>query len=1589
MEEEELNLLDPATGEPIPQKPDVIAEEPVDAVKIEDETALKETPEENTLPNQIANIFRKTGKDVLGLQTKLTSEPDLVYDPLLKKVAKRRDSFNQEGRKSPYVTDDGEFDVDGATYDAFQTLTDEQKQYIDREEMTGVIEEKLEDVGAYYTFDYDTPGSDKILTPRFKSSKRSAVTAVGEGVRAGVKGGFELAEIAVGLTGEVLDLFNTKSEMKMFLDDQRKYQNYPKIGTRVAAGEYGTKPLSQEEQKLYGALAQFSVKRKITEKDKNNMLSQMYFRLPDNIKDGIGDIDDYEDVLGLNKFGGPLSGVVEGIGKAQDSLGAIGLGDQISVEFNLEGNLDRGERDAANIIAEFVTSMSWFDDIPKYFLGKSLKEATERNIARGTIKGSNDGIIDLDTYTFNYIKENLSDAPGFDRTVSYLFAPLLRQGMLMGYDGAGTKITKARALQYMSDNPSLVKPILTYTAIGGIMADFIESTANEQRYDFMGVDLLSVSSSSIENNPIASTVGTIAAFITAPTTAHLLWNTNTVGSSLNLLRVLPRKLSGNNEGLDKVIEFWSTPIDELMAGRAGISSEYYKSLSPTEREATDRLLKDKASRNFIINMVTAMRRNRNETPELYAAGKAHFFEMLDLMDNVAGRLREIIDPATGKPKYEEDLIKSITELSFGEILGMPLIKGLEQNLASGGSSVALSPGGNPASAIINQNDKATMLSASKDKSARTALVLNMVLSDIVKAEGFDSTSLVNQNIITLRNWARVTVEENAKQIDEKGYIVKGLESNNNGGNLANDLPRVEQEVKAGMDVDESIMSFNGDEYIETGRADPRLVPDEKTNKITSTQRYNATVETEGNTKIIMNYILDRLVDTKSGLYDEAFTIKGKELILSKKQFNTLLTNFRDNKAQATGNAGGELTPRHSYFARKDVNEGRTIQDTFNPENVTEALKDFDSQASKRIKVLEAKREIATDKTQINKINKEIKKIETQKGIVNTRLQNNDSVINNRELTNMFGDKTYSFFNYEYFKFQDINRERGLLAQSVSKRQAKDINKITDLDAFDYIMNNVTELFSEVPENLQMANDYFKNNVAPIIKSKTGNKYIQNQNVGQSLMDEKDVLLNLLNDMEGDVFVNIINQVIKESIVADVPLNLNKYDNGIKTDEIYKADLGESITKVILERLAIKKLLDKGDSSYQNLQETLEAIERNADWMPSGTYAKIKALEKDGPKKIEVSEYEKSLEKIEQRSTDREITRDMRDLDRSFAGMAEPSASTQELIKALNLEGVDLSEVNLQVGAEFTTIADQIKNLEGPQKEAARFSIYKGLIDEYFDFQTGGMKMATIKSGGESFQVPAIFEVMRKNGEVIADLIGPKGVDDLAFLTQFHTAMVNSVAKPALDMSEKTRFDLRNITDVNESIKMPTIKEQVRPMSKLNVEEQLYYQQFAPEGNRVGYAGVSPESTSQVLGSRFYNMARGFVSPQFVAIEFYIKSLPQGQVKLIENMLQQGPEAAGVFKDMFFDGNYSAGIGVKRRLTNMTFAVAINGAADPMGFNEEDSIVDFSAFRTKDGAELSQEQKQQLALELIDHVASISDEELIAFLESGELQREAS
>ena len=211
-------------------------------------------------------------------------------------------------------------------------------------------------------------------------------------------------------------------------------------------------------------------------------------------------------------------------------------------------------------------------------------------------------------------------------------------------------------------------------------------------------------------------------------------------------------------------------------------------------------------------------------------------------------------------------------------------------------------------------------------------------------------------------------------------------------------------------------------------------------------------------------------------------------------------------------------------------------------------------------------------------------------------------------------------------------------------------------------------------------------------------------------------------------------------------------------------------------------------------------------------------------------------------------------------------------------------------------------------------------------------------------------------------------------------MVNSVAKPVLDMSQRTL-----IGRAQEGL---GFKGERRPTSKLTPQEQLYYQQFAPEGNRVGYSGVSPESTSQVLGSRFYNMARGFVSPQFVAIEFYIKSLPQGQVKLIENMLQQGPEAAGVFKDMFFDGNYSAGIGIKRRLTNMTFAVAINGAADPMQFNEEDSIIDFSAFRNKDGTELSQDQKQQLAGELIQYVSSISDEELIAFLESGEMQREA-
>ena len=1550
------------------------------------ETVTEETPEvetvaeENTLPNQIANMFRKTGKDVLGLQTELTSEPDLVYDPLLKEVARRRDGFNKEGRKSPFATDDGEFDVQGATFDAYGSLSKDQKEAINKDEMYSVIEEKLQDVGPYYTFDYDREGSDKILTPRFRSAKRDVVTAIGEGVRAGIKGLFELGEIGVGLTGEFLDLFNTPSEMSMFLDAQKKYQNYPKLGTLVDAGTFGT---NYELPTIIDGVA-VTKKVPVTEESKNNMVSQMYFNLPDDIKDSIGDIDDYEEILDLNKFGGPLSGVVEGIGKTQDALGAVGLGDQISVEFNLQGNLDRGERDAANLIAEFVTSMTVFDDVPKYVLGKSLREATETGISKGLIKAVDGGIIDLDTYTFNYIKENLSDAKGFDKVTSYLFAPLIRQGMLMGYEGPGTKITKARALQYINNNPSLIKPVLTYSFMAATMADFIENTANQERYDFMGMDLFK--SSTIEDSPIASTVGTMAAFITAPTTAHILWNTNTAGGILDLMRVLPRKLSGNNEGLDKIIEFWSSPIDDIIAGRAGISSEYYASLSPTEKAATDKLLKDKASRNFIINMVTAMRRNRDESPELYNAGRAHFFEMIDLMDNVAGRLREIVDPKTGKPKYEEDFIKSITELTFGEILGMPLIKGLEQNLAAGGSSVALSPGGNPAKAIVNQNDQSVMLSAAKDKSARTAMVLNMVLDDIVKSEGFDATNAVNQNIVILRNWARTTVEENARKIDERRYIVDELTKNDNAGNLSNDIPRIEEEIAGGMNRDDSIKSFNGEEYIETTKVDPRLAPNESTGKISSTQRYNATVETEGNTKTIINYILDRLVDTKAGLYDEAFTVNGKELIISVNNFKNQLKKFREGESQNTGGAGTDLRPRHTYSARLDFNKGKKIERTFDPVNVTEALEGFDGQANAAIIKLKMQLEDAVSETQQNKINKEIKKIEAQRAVVKTRLQNNDPVVNNRELTNIFSDETFDFFDYKYFKFQDINRERGLLAQAVSKRQAKDINKVTDLDAFNFIMDNVTDLFSEVPENLLNANIYFRDNVAPVIKSRTGNTYIQNQATGQSLMDEKDVLLNLLNDMEGEDFVRIVNQVIKESEVADVPFQLHKYVDGVKTDEIYDADLGESITKSILERLAIKNLLDKGDSSYKNLQETIEYIEMNTDWMPQGTYARIAALKNDGPKTEVKSEYQKSLEKVEQRSVDREVARDMEDLKQSFEGIAQPSTSTQQLIQALDLEKRNLAEESLEINEEFTTIADQIKNLEGPQKEAAKFTIYKGLIDEYFDFETGGMKMATIESGGETFQVPAIFEVMRKNGEVIADLIGPKAVDDLAFLTQFHTAMVNSVAKPVLDMSQRSRG--KNIFNPSSVDPLSILSEQTRPAAILSPQEQLYYQQFAPEGSRVGYSGVSPESTSQVLGSRFYNMARGFVSPQFVAIEFYIKSLPQGQVKLIENMLQQGPEAAGVFKDMFFDGNYSAGIGIKRRLTNMTFAVAINGAADPMEFNEEDSIIDFSAFRNKDGTELSQNQKQQLAEELIQYVGSISDEELIAFLESGEMQKEA-
>lgn len=1637
IEQEELEIV--SVGDASDINSNIPKKEPIKDpdLKIVD-SALEEPVEElveedRPLNTQLKDLGlgQKMNRAYFGFQDKRSKTPSPL-DSIVGRVAAKREEYNLEGKTNAFATEDGKFDFKGATYEAYSSLSKEERNVIDRlidnkPDLYDAVEDQLEDVGPYYTFNKNTETKEyeRIPTDYMDSAERSLPTFLNEGVRATVTGFRDLGTIAVGATGEAYDYIRETiegSNNPLALDDYIQYKdqvdNYPELGTSVNAGEFGTKfvkPLVIDGVPI-------ATKARVTEESKERFAKGLYTKFEiDNQNFAKLNLEDefVEALLGTNKFGGPLSGVVEGIDTFSEKLDTVGLVTQRSIEYGrLKGRLSRGDVLRRNIYAEMLGSFGVFDDAVKFAVGSSLRKSfvpSASTFAPGGAKKALD-LFDAETffikggdnsiYDADWVASVLDDSNAVSRSLAYVMGPLNRLGILGGYTGPGTKITQANSIKYLMNNPSLTKSVLTYSFLALTMGDYIESVQDQTQIDFMGFNT-PIESSSAEAHPVISFGGTIVGFIGPVTGAHLAWNSNAAGSFLNIARVIPESLTKTAEGLEnfakllkeiddqylveesaKVIknvgEFVGEGVDNAIAARIGLSSEYYSSLSPEAKDKAIKLLGNKENRNFLINMVEQMRAQQLEDVDIYNAGRNHFFEMMGFMEDLGNRMRQI-KKEDGSPKYDENQIAGITQLSFGEIMGMPLIKGLEQNIASGSSSLALSPVSDPAKAIVDQNNQAIILGKMTNKSKKSAVIIKMVIDDIQTSEGYNKKDFTNNNLVILKRWADETADVYYKDIATRAANAKKLIEEGYEGSLEANLDRIELEVTTGADPASSVLSFNSEDYLNVRFVDRRFNVGGEV--ITSGKRYNLTQETKQNTKEVFDYILNDITNTKKDYYNAAFTYKDKDLVLSKKRFNELVTEHRESSyGEAAGNSGGELKPKflttiRTYTKDKD-NKVEIIQNKYTDETVTEALEGFEAQATTEIDKLKMSIKDADPKS-AKTINtqKKINKIKLQQAAVDNALTSNDPVINNRKLAELLKTKEFTFFDFKYYALEDINRTRGIISSAVAKRNPDGINKIRDLDAYNYILDSMENTYPEVIENLQNANYFYRTTVAPVIKTSTGNKYLSNKSVGQSLLDESDVLLNLLKDMEAEDFVNLIRTIKDKDNKADTFSMTGYTDSHVKLDEPINMDIGDAVTLMIKQRMALKEFLQKGNNDFKDLEEKFNYIENNADWWADGTNESLAKMSKDGSTSEVISEFS-DAQQIDNLVVDKRANRQERQISNTFAGAVEPSTSTSEIIRNLSMESRDLSQEIIMLGDDnFKTVSDQILALPSEQKIAARNVIQKGIIDEYMFDEYGGLKMVSVISGGENISVPAIFEVMRKNEEMLTELLGEKSIDDLAFLTKVHTGLNNPALADKVFADEiiGRKFNLRTRSMIDKGTGQFKIG-----LEEKNVNEELYYSEFKSKSSSVNYSGVSPEAGSQVLGSRFYNMARGFVSPQFVAIEFYIKSLPQGKAKLIENILSQGPEAAGALKDMFFDGNYSQGIGRKRIATNMAFAMGITGDPDGLILNEEDSMIDFSKFkkRTPDGTlvDLTDEDKQVLANQLIAYQADQTDDQMIQNLE---------
>lgn len=1569
--------------------------------------------------------FPGTQERVGAATDRISPDQEKAFDRVAAVVQEFRLEHNVDTKKSPFNLPNGDFDEKEAWRTTLDLISIKQKDF--RENYYSLYGGKkgayesfstnFKKVGRDFKYNLSPTSIEREAIGAWETTQNPLVWAAERGIGI-AKGAVDFGQFLVmgaGETGHSIHSWTNSDVYKTF---------------KTAENEW-IKAKETKKRWVPSPFAPVNVQTATTDEWLNTEFKRIYVDLAKDLEEQGIDIPAEEEVHALleQKPGKHYNGAVEW-------LGGLSFTKHFSSEETLNAHRTQGDVDRSDFWGEMLFAA--FAEV--YATTKTGRLLLAKAGGKGTVAENIEvGALNVKRLKdFIKVREN-AGKPALVGT--WLLEPILAPIALLDevafakplLNDWGLHITKARALKKAIHNPTMTKEALLYLYLGYTMGEGIEQMQEQTHFTIGPTDALSFQFVDTEfNSPVLGPLAlTMAWALGSPILARLFADYglrseivyNTMSWFIKSLKGAKKAGMDTKEATQGILGMFQYGLDYVQAGKYNVSGQLFASMDEGQQITLRKMMNNRHQRKMIVNMIISMNDVATEgigtldaNPALFTAGIQALKFNDDMADMIGARLKRIKDKK-GNQKYSDANINAMKALTFGTALGLPIMEGLRIQLLSSEESLKLAPYKQTGRNLIELENIKKLSNMETDKSLQDNRIIKAMLEDLEANNLLDDegTSMVGDAIHALKVHASDQVARGQKRIANRQEVVSAIDASVRKGDNASLealTDAVEQNIDDGATLETSIIDYTQTEHHDifevAGQIDPRA---QGLETITIQDRVNWTWDTRNKSNTFLNTVVKHVLRTKKGKYNGAFV----NSYMSVNSWKRLSDGFKRDK-----NLKNVDTSAFKPSTQHEMN----IQHlkSYDPELQHEALKAYTAQIQKKIETLEASKVSepiegvaveSLDEAAINKINTEIAGLDKAleyinnvvgEGVDGTRLE--ATLGNALDGKIPVGNKTINTGELKFYlyKVEDFNRARSKAFQGYNSETIGEAGKAAyEIPFYNYIIDQAPIGIKDTwsPAAIE-ANAFYRNVAAPLLKTKSIHNFRLGEKYGQSFYQEADVLLALADEMNADTLMELLDEIDN---IDDLTFNIPELDkNGqpafaldkTPLETIYDGNASDLFKEIILGRTNERNLLKKGSNIFEHLEETFNEYNVSEilgeDWFTDADISNLKRYEGLQSSSLDVNKAKLDATIAKQYETE--------ELANAWTRINN-NPTAKAIVESFDL-GTDLSEMSVYAisrtgvkGEKTALYGDQpyirsnlkIQLLELPVALRADVKkvFLKGILDTYFYADQGGLQMKPVTLGnGATVSVPAIMDVMKHNGDLLEDVLGGDVIEDLAMMMGLLMRDQPIPFRPTTGRMVKAGQVVEKIRSGEPFDLGQQYKPDLEALRYSQQDIDLYLKEFYPENSAtIKISGLHPEAGAQVIGSRFFNMARGMVSPGFVAFEFFLKSFSKRDVKALAKILGGGETTIAIFRDMFFAKNFQKKItqyNLKELAqVKLIYLLAITGGVDPgvPYIDEEASLVDFSKVKSKATGEVitSEEDKIAFARELVDHVMNLTREEL--------------